>query len=143
MKIKVQLLDKSIPVPSYAHPGDAGLDLYSTIDLELKPFSRALVPTGIKVEIPRGFAGFIQPKSGLALKHGVSIVNTPGLIDSGYRGEVAVILINLDPLQSFLIKRGQKIAQLVIQKVEESTIEFIDFLNETTRGEGGFGSTGI
>ncbi len=143
MKIRIQKLSKDIPTPSYAHPGDAGLDLYAAKDVVLKPFERTLVPTGIKVAIPRGYAGFVQPKSGLALNQGLSIVNTPGLIDSGYRGEIGVILINLDPQNIALISRGQKIAQLVIQEVKEALVEEVDFLDETERGAGGFGSTGI
>lgn len=143
MELKVQFVREGIPVPSYAHPGDAGLDLYAAEEVTLKPFERALVPTGIKIAIPEGYAGFVQPKSGLALKHGLSIVNTPGLIDAGYRGEVGVILINLDPAETITIAKGQKIAQLVIQRVENVTVSVVDELDDTTRGEGGFGSTGI
>jgi dUTP pyrophosphatase len=143
MELKVQFVREGIPVPSYAHPGDAGLDLYAAEEVRLKPFERALVPTGIKIAIPEGYAGFVQPKSGLALKHGLSIVNTPGLIDAGYRGEVGVILINLDPGETITIAKGQKIAQLVIQRVENVTVSVVDELDDTTRGEGGFGSTGI
>lgn len=141
--LRIKRVDNELPLPSYAHPGDAGLDLYSVEDVVLKPFERALVGTGIKVEIPRGYAGFVQPKSGRAVKEGLSIVNTPGLIDSGYRGEVKVILINLDPEREINIKRGEKIAQLVIQRVEEVAVEEVDELEETRRGEGGFGSTGV
>ncbi len=141
--LRIKRVDNELPLPSYAHPGDAGLDLYSAEDVVLKPFERALVGTGIKVEIPRGYAGFVQPKSGRAVKEGLSIVNTPGLIDSGYRGEVKVILINLDPEREIKIKRGEKIAQLVIQRVEEVAVEEVDELEETRRGEGGFGSTGV
>lgn len=129
-------------MPEYAHIGDAGLDLYSAVDCILRPYERRKVPTGIKIAIPEGYAGFVQPKSGLAIKNGLSLVNTPGLIDSGYRGEVSAILINLDPEKDFIIKRGDKICQLVIQKVENVEIEFTDKLNDTSRGEGGFGSTG-
>ena len=143
MELKVQFVREGIPVPSYAHPGDAGLDLYAAEEVTLKPFERALVPTGIKVAIPEGYAGFVQPKSGLALKHGLSIVNTPGLIDAGYRGEVGVILINFDPVETITIAKGQKIAQLVIQRVENVTVSVVDELDDTTRGEGGFGSTGM
>ena len=128
--------------PEYAHTGDAGLDLYSAVDCILKPSERRKVPTGIKVAIPEGYAGFVQPKSGLAIKNGLSLVNTPGLIDSGYRGEICAILINLDPVKDFIIKRGDKICQLVIQKVESVEIELSDGLDDTSRGEGGFGSTG-
>lgn len=141
--LKVLRLSKDVPLPSYAHEGDAGLDLYSNEDIVLKPFERKLVRTGIKVEIPRGYAGFVQPKSGRAVKEGLSIVNTPGLIDSGYRGEVGVILINLDPEKEIVIRKGEKIAQLVIQKVEEVTVCEVETLSETSRGDGGFGSTGV
>lgn len=141
-KIKIKILDRSIPLPRYAHDGDAGLDLYSSINCELRPFERKKIPTGIKISIPQGYAGFIQPRSGLAIKNGISIVNTPGLIDSGYRGEVCAILINLDPKNVFIIKKGDKICQLVIHKVEEVNLEIVEDLDKTSRGEGGFGSTG-
>lgn len=143
MKIKLKQLDKNLPLPKPAHHGDAGCDLLSRIDIVLKPGERALVPTGIVLSIPDGFAGFVQPRSGLAIKHGISIVNTPGLIDSKYRGEIAVILVNHDLKNSFEIKRGDKIAQLVIQRVEEIAFEVVDELDETKRGSDGFGSTGI
>ena len=143
IKLKIQKLDKTIKSPEYAHIGDAGLDLYSASDCILRPYERRKVPTGIKVAIPEGFAGFVQPKSGLAIKNGLSLVNTPGLIDSGYRGEICAILINLDPDKDFIIKRGDKICQLVIQKVESVEIELTDELNNTSRGKGGFGSTGL
>jgi dUTP pyrophosphatase len=139
--IKIKILDKTLPVPKYAHKGDAGIDLYSAIDCILKPLERKKVPTGIKVSIPEGYAGFVQPRSGLAIKNGISIVNTPGLIDSGYRGEICIILINLDTKKVFKIKKGDKICQLVIQKVEVAKIELVEELDITSRGEGGFGST--
>lgn len=142
IKLKIQKLDKTLKTPEYAHIGDAGLDLYSALDCILRPYERRKVPTGIKIAIPEGYAGFVQPKSGLAIKNGLSLVNTPGLIDSGYRGEVCAILINLDPEKDFIIKRGDKICQLVIQKVSEVEIEITDELENTIRGEGGFGSTG-
>jgi dUTP pyrophosphatase len=129
-------------VPQYAHEGDAGCDLVSTADLVLEPGARAGVPTGIAVSIPDGYAGFVQPRSGLALRHGISVVNTPGLIDSHYRGEIKVILVNLDPESPFEIRRGDKICQLVFQKVERARFEEVDELDETARGKGGFGSTG-
>ncbi|MDD5658702.1 MAG: dUTP diphosphatase [Actinomycetota bacterium] len=143
MKLKIKILDDSIPNPKYSHKSDAGLDLYSAIDYLLKPFERKLIPTGIKVEIPEGYAGFIQPKSGLAINHGISIVNTPGLIDSGYRGEIKVIIINLDTNEAYKIKKGDKICQLVLLKVEKASLLFREELNESDRGEGGFGSTGL
>lgn len=139
--IKIKLLDKTIPVPGYAHSGDAGLDLYSSINCELKPFEREKIPTGIKVSIPEGYAGFLQPRSGLAYKNGIGIVNSPGLIDSGYRGEISVIIINYDPVRTFYIKKGDKICQMVIKKIENVNIEVVDELDETDRGEGGFGSS--
>jgi len=141
MDLKIKILENSIPHPKYAHPGDAGLDLYSTIDCVLKPFERKLIPTGIKIELPEGYAGFVQPRSGLAINNGISLVNTPGLIDSGYRGEIKAILINLDPKNDFVIKKGDKICQLVILKVENVNLIFKDNLSETSRGEGGFGSS--
>ncbi len=142
IKLKIQKLDKTLKKPEYAHIGDAGLDLYSAVDCILGPSERRKVPTGIKIAIPEGYAGFVQPKSGLAIKNGLSLVNTPGLIDSGYRGEVCAILINLDPEKDIIIKRGDKICQLVIQRVENVEIEITDELENTSRGEGGFGSTG-
>ena len=142
IKLKIQKLDKTLKTPEYAHIGDAGLDLYSAVDCILRPSERRKVPTGIKIAIPEGYAGFVQPKSGLAIKNGLSLVNTPGLIDSGYRGEVCAILINLDPEKDFSIKRGDRICQLLIQKVENIKIEITEELDNTKRGEGGFGSTG-
>ena len=142
IKLKIQKLDKKLKKPEYAHIGDAGLDLYSAVDCILRPSERRKVPTGIKIAIPEGYAGFVQPKSGLAIKNGLSLVNTPGLIDSGYRGEVCAILINLDPQKDIIIKRGDKICQLVIQRVENVEIEITDELENTSRGEGGFGSSG-
>ncbi len=142
IKLKIQKLDKTLKTPKYVHIGDAGLDLYSALDCILRPYERRKVPTGIKIAIPDGYAGFVQPKSGLAIKSGLSLVNTPGLIDSGYRGEICAVLINLDPEKDFIIKHGDKICQLVIQKVENVEIEITDKLENTSRGEGGFGSTG-
>lgn len=143
MELKIKILNNSVPNPRYAHESDAGLDLYSTIDYVLKPFERKLIPTGIKVAIPEGFAGFVQPRSGLAINHGISLVNTPGLIDSGYRGEIKAIIINLDSENSFEIKKGDKICQLVILRVEKANLLFKEELEESDRGEEGFGSTGI
>ena len=143
LEIKIKRLDKSLPLPSYAHEGDAGVDLYSTVDCEIKPYERKLIPTGIKIAIPEGYAGFVQPRSGLAIKNGIALVNSPGLIDSCYRGEINVILINLDKDNSFFIKKGDKICQLVIKKVE--TVKFVEVeeLDITKRNENGLGSTGI
>jgi dUTP diphosphatase len=140
--VPIRRLDSDLPLPSYAHQGDAGLDICSAGDHVLQPGERTLIPTGIAVAIPEGFAGFVQPRSGRALRDGLSFVNTPGLIDSHYRGEIKVIAVNLDPAQSLTISRGDKIAQLVIQRVERVSLEEVEDLGETARGEGGFGSTG-
>ena len=129
-------------MPRYQHEGDAGLDLPSRVDYVLEPGERAMIPTGIAVAIPRGYAGFVLPRSGLASRHGIALVNSPGLVDSGYRGEMAIIMINTDKREAFHIKRGDRIAQLVIQKVVEATTVQVNELDETSRGAGGFGSTG-
>jgi dUTP pyrophosphatase len=142
VRIEIKIIDDSLPAPKYSHEGDAGLDLYSSVDCILKPFERKMIPTGIKISIPSGYAGFIQPKSGLAAKKGLGIVNTPGLIDSGYRGEINVILINLDPKKDIKIKKGNKICQLVILRFEKADLKVVKSLDNTSRGEGGFGSTG-
>jgi dUTP pyrophosphatase len=142
VKINIKMLDDSLPVPKYSHDDDAGLDLYSSVNCILKPFERKMIPTGIKVSIPSGFAGFIQPRSGLAAKKGLGMVNTPGLIDSGYRGEINVILINLDPRKIIEIRKGNKICQLVIQRIERADLKVVKKLDKTDRGERGFGSTG-
>jgi len=143
MHLEIKRLDPDLPLPAYAHQGDAGLDLYSAENRILQPFERALISTGIAVAIPDGCAGFVQPRSGLAIKRGLSLVNTPGLIDSHYRGEIKVIAINLDAHTPIEIGRGEKIAQLVIQRVERVELAEVIELDETARGEGGFGSTGI
>lgn len=143
MDMRIKRLDPDLPLPSYAHPGDAGLDLYSAEDRTLAPHQRALIGTGIAVAIPDGYAGFVQPRSGLALKRGLSFVNTPGLIDAHYRGEIKLIAINLDPSTPVTITRGEKVAQLVLQRVERAELVESDDLDETPRGTGGFGSTGV
>lgn len=136
-------LDPDLPVPAYSRPGDAGLDLYARAEAVLRAGGgRALVPTGIRLAIPEGYAGFVQPRSGLALRHGVTLVNTPGLIDSGYRDELAVILVNTDPVEDFAVQRGDRIAQLVVQRVEHVALVEVGELAETARGRGGFGHTG-
>jgi dUTP pyrophosphatase len=142
MRIPVKQLDEGLPLPSYAREGDAGLDLLSAEDITLKPGERAAVPTGIAVAIPEGFAGFVHARSGRALREGLALVNAPGLIDSGYRGEIKVLVVNLDPSAPIYIKRGEKVAQLVVQPVEIVSLEAVDELPESVRGEGGFGSTG-
>jgi dUTP pyrophosphatase len=143
IEIKIKLLEGGLAAPRHQHRGDAGLDLSSRVDMVLEPGARAAVPTGIAIAIPPGYAGLVLPRSGLAAKHGISLVNSPGLIDSGYRGEVAVILINTDKTESFAISRGDRIAQLVIQRVEETQLVAVPDLDETSRGAGGFGSTGL
>jgi dUTP pyrophosphatase len=140
--IKVQKIKDTAIIPKYAHEGDAGVDLYSTEEYLIKPGERVLVSTGIKIAIPPGHEAQIRPKSGLALKHGLSIVNTPGTIDSGYRGEVGIIIINLGK-EEYKIETGKKVAQMVINQVEEATFEEVKELDETTRNQGGFGSTGL
>lgn len=142
-EIKIKMLEEGLPVPRYAHNGDAGLDLPSRSDIVLQPGQRAMVPTGIAVAIPAGFAGFVVPRSGLAARHGIALVNSPGLIDSGYRGEVTVVLINTDQAEPFRIRRGDRIAQLVIQRVEGVVLTQVKDLDDTSRGGGGFGSTGL
>ena len=142
MKVLIHRLDQELPLPRYAKAGDAGADLYSRVDLTLKPGERALVPTGIAIALPNGYAAFVHPRSGLAIKHGISMVNTPGTVDAGYRGELQVILINHDLSNDFAIKRGDRIAQLVIQRVEEAEFVEVDHLPGSSRSDGGFGSTG-
>lgn len=143
LEVPVVRLDPELPLPEYAKPGDAGVDLRASEDVVLAPGGgRGLVPTGLAVAIPRGFAGFVQPRSGLALKHGVTCLNTPGLIDADYRGELKVLLVNTDPSEPFEVKRGERIAQLVIQAVEHVAFLEVDALDDTERGHGGFGHTG-
>jgi dUTP pyrophosphatase len=142
MKILVTRLDPNLPLPKYAKPGDAGADLYSRIDIELSPMQRALVPTGLAIALPPGYAGFLHPRSGRAAKEGLSMVNAPGTIDAGYRGEIQVILINLDSEKKITIKRGERIAQLVIKEVSQAEFVEVEQLPGTSRGEAGFGSSG-
>lgn len=142
MKVLIKRLDPDLPLPSYAKPGDAGADLYSRIDLTLNPGERALVPTGIAIALEPGFAAFIHPRSGRAAKEGLSMVNAPGTIDAGYRGEIQVILINQDLTTPIAIKRGERIAQLIIQEVGRASFIEVSDLPGTSRGDGGFGSTG-
>lgn len=140
--IRIRRLDPELPLPRRAHRGDAGADLYSTVDVSIAPGERVLVGTGIALALPLGTVGLIHPRSGLAAKHGLSIVNAPGTVDADYRGEIKVCLINLDPRESINISRGDRIAQLVVQRVELVDFEEVDSLDETVRGEGGHGSTG-
>lgn len=143
LSVPIVRLDPDLPLPTYATPGDAGLDLLARDAVTLAPAGgRALVPTGIAVALPDGYAGFVQPRSGLALKHGVTCLNTPGLIDSGYRDELKVLLVNLDPTEPFEVRRGDRVAQLVVQAVAHVVWEQVASLDGANRG-GGFGSTGI
>ena len=142
LRLPVFLLDPDLPLPTYARPGDAGLDLMAREDAVVAPGGgRALVPTGLAVAIPPGHAGFVLPRSGLALRHGVTVANAPGLIDAGYRDEVKVILLNTDPEQGYRVLRGERIAQLVLQRVEEALLVEVSQLSGEDRG-GGFGHTG-
>jgi len=142
LKIKIKKIKENAILPHYAHDGDSGVDLYSTEDYVLKPGERVLVSTGIKMAIPKGYEGQVRPKSGLALKHGITTCNSPGTIDSGYRGEVRVIVINHGN-EEFKITSGMKIAQMIFNKVEEAEFEEVEELDDTKRGQGGFGSTGL
>jgi dUTP pyrophosphatase len=140
--LRIRMLEPSVTAPAYAHMGDAGLDICSSEDLVLEPGERALVGTGFAMALPEGYAAFVQPRSGLAARSGISIVNTPGLIDCHYRGEVKVILVNLGD-EAFRVRKGDRIAQMVVQRVETARIDMVDELDDTARGEGGFGSTGL
>ena len=143
LDVAVRQLDPDLPLPSYAHVGDAGADLLAREGAVLAAGGgRALVPTGVAIALPPGYAGFVQPRSGLALRHGVTCLNTPGLIDCGYRDELKVILVNTDPSSDYEIHRGDRIAQLVVQRVEHVAFRVVDVLPDTSRGGGGFGSTG-
>ena len=142
LRVDVRRLDPEIPLPAYAHSGDAGIDLYARESIVIRSGGgRVLMPTGIAIAIPRGWAGFVLPRSGLALKHGLSVVNSPGLIDSAYRGELKVVLINTDPTDDYEVTRGDRIAQLVLQRVGEVTWNEVDELSGDDRG-GGFGHSG-
>ena len=140
--VLIKRLDDGVPLPAYAKGGDAGADLVTRIDLTLAPGERALAPTGISIALPDGYGAFVHPRSGLAIKHGVSMVNTPGTVDAGFRGELQVILINHDPKESITFKRGDRIAQLVIQRVERAEFIEVSELPGSGRGANGYGSTG-
>ena len=140
--VLVRLLDDAATVPTYAHPGDAGADLTTTVDVEIPPQARVVVPTGLAIALPAGYGAFVHPRSGLAAKHGVTVVNAPGTIDAGYRGEIKVILLNTDPTQPVQLRRGDRIAQLVVQRVETARFLQAEQLPGSHRGEGGFGSSG-
>ena len=142
VQVSIRRLDPELPLPSYAHPGDAGADLYAREGVTLKPGERKLVPTGIALALPEGYVALVHPRSGLAHRSGLSIVNAPGTIDAGYRGEVQVCLVNLDPATPIELRRGDRIAQLVIQQFETATFVEVDDLPDSVRGAGGYGSTG-
>ena len=142
LDVQIQRLDDGVELPHYAHPGDAGADLHTTVDVTLAPGERALVPTGIAIALPVGYAAFVHPRSGLAARAGLSLVNSPGTIDAGYRGEVKVLLINLDPAEPIRLSRGDRVAQLVIQPVEQARFRVVKALPDSARGTGGYGSTG-
>jgi dUTP pyrophosphatase len=142
LDVEIVRLDPDLPLPAYAHPGDAGADLQTTVDVTLAPGERALVPTGVSIALPAGFVALIHPRSGLASRHGVSIVNAPGTVDTGYRGEIKVLLVNHDRHVPVTMKRGDRIAQLVVQRFERVRFVEVDVLPDSQRGAGGYGSTG-
>ncbi|MEU8203343.1 dUTP diphosphatase [Streptosporangium sp. NPDC049046] len=142
VEVLIHRLDPDLPPPSYAHPGDAGADLHAAEDVELLPGERAVVGTGLAIALPDGYAAFVHPRSGLASRYGVTLVNAPGTVDAGYRGEIKVTLINTDTKSVVRLRRGDRIAQLVIQKVEKAAFHEVDRLPGSVRGAGGFGSTG-
>jgi len=140
--VLIQRLDPALPLPERAHPGDAGADLFAAADVELAPGQRAVVPTGVAIALPDGYAAFVHPRSGLAARYGVTIVNAPGTVDAGYRGEIRVTLLNTDADSPVRFQRGDRIAQLVVQRVEHPVFQEVDRLPGSARGDGGFGSTG-
>jgi dUTP pyrophosphatase len=142
LDVLITRLDPAVPVPGYARHGDAGADLCAAEDIDLAPGERALVRTGIAIALPEGYAGFVHPRSGLAARHGITLVNAPGTIDAGYRGEIKVILLNTDLVRAVSLRRGDRIAQLVVQRVENVTFREVPALPESARGDNGFGSTG-
>jgi dUTP pyrophosphatase len=142
VEVLIHRLDAGLPLPARAHPGDAGVDLFAAVDVTLAPGERAVVPTGVAIALPAGFAAFVHPRSGLAARHGVTIVNAPGTVDAGYRGEIKVTLLNTDPRQPVRFGRGDRIAQLVIQQVACPVFYEVESLPGSARGDGGFGSTG-
>ncbi|GAA4459249.1 dUTP diphosphatase [Phytohabitans houttuyneae] len=140
--VPVRRLDPDLPLPAYAHPGDAGADLVAAEDVELAPGERALVGTGVAIALPDGFVGLVHPRSGLAARLGVTVLNAPGTVDAGYRGEIKVNLVNHDRAATAKISRGDRIAQLVVQRVERAVFQLVDELPDSSRGAGGHGSTG-
>ena len=142
VEVLVRRLDPDLPLPAYAHPGDAGADLVTTQDVLLEPGQRAMVPTGVAIALPAGYAAFVHPRSGLAHRFGVGVVNAPGTVDAGYRGEIKVLLVNHDRTDTVRLRRGDRIAQLVVQRVERARFHEVELLPGSARGEGGHGSTG-
>jgi dUTP pyrophosphatase len=140
--VLIKRLDPELPLPVRSHAGDAGVDLVTAADVELRPGERAVVPTGVAIALPDGYAAFVHPRSGLAAKHGITIVNAPGTVDAGYRGEIRVTLLNTDAAEAVKFQRGDRIAQLIIQRVARPVLHEVDTLPGSARGEGGFGSTG-
>jgi dUTP pyrophosphatase len=140
--VLIKRLDPDLPLPARSHPGDAGVDLMAAADVDLAPGARAVVPTGVAIALPDGYAAFVHPRSGLAARHGVTLVNAPGTVDAGYRGEIRVTLLNTDPATAVSFQRGDRIAQLVIQRVAAPVFHEVDSLPGSARGENGFGSTG-
>lgn len=140
--VPLQRLDGDLPLPAYARDGDAGADLHAAVDVVLGPGERATVPTGVAIALPAGYAAFVHPRSGLASRHGITVLNAPGTIDAGYRGEIAVVLLNTDPAAPFTVRRGDRIAQLVVQPVVQVTFDVVGELSGSDRGTGGFGSSG-
>jgi dUTP pyrophosphatase len=141
--VLIQRLDSDLPLPDYSHPGDAGVDLMSTIDIKVAPGRRAMIPTGISIALPDGYAAFVHPRSGLAAREGLTVVNAPGTVDAGYRGQITVAVVNLDPDTAVTVSRGDRIAQLVVQQVSKVTFHEVTQLPGSARGDGGFGSTGV
>lgn len=142
VQVLVHRLDPELPLPAYAHPGDAGLDLLAREDVTLAPGGRAAVPTGVALALPAGYVGLVHPRSGLARKHGITVLNAPGTVDAGYRGEIQVILVNTDAVETVTLRRGDRVAQLVVQAVAQAELIEVGSLPGSDRGEGGFGSTG-
>ena len=141
VEVLLVMLDPELPEPRYAHPGDAGADLVTAVDVELPPLGRATVPTGVSIALPAGYAAFVHPRSGLAARHGVTLVNAPGTVDAGYRGEIRVVLLNTDPVHAVRLARGDRIAQLVVQPVARARFVRAERLPGSQRGSGGFGSS--
>lgn len=142
VEVLIRRLDAGLPMPSYAHPGDAGADLMTAVDVELGPGERVQVPTGVAIALPDGYAAFVHPRSGLAARFGLGVVNAPGTVDAGYRGEITVLLVNHDPVAPVRLARGDRIAQLVVQRVERARFHEVGLLPGSARGDGGHGSTG-